>query len=251
MVAVPVQRRTADAVYAYVRDQIASGELSAGSRLDLDEVARALGVSRTPVREAVLRLEGDGFLQRDPYRAAIVTSIDASYVEETVALRVHTEGLAARLGCQRLSPEDIDEMRRHFRELEQVDHVADHAEFARLNAEFHGVLYRATNAPRLLAIIDTLGRHAERIRLHYQITRNVHVAEQHQAILDACTGRDPAEAQRAMRHHILGVLVEMTRDSDLSLSPDGLQYLPAVLSDEERSEFLEAVSHTTARRAAV
>lgn len=240
MTDLPSTRRTADLVYARLRDGISAGEFTAGERLDLDQIARSLAVSRTPVREAVLRLDADGFLITEPYRGVTVAAVDERYVDEILALRVHTEGLAAFMGCVQLTDDELDKMQSLLAELDEVDHT-DHAEFARLNGAFHGILYQAARAPRLLAIVETLGRHAERIRLHYRIARNVNVASQHRAILDACVRRDASAAQRAMRAHILGVLVEMAKQPEIALSAEHLQFLPAVLDAVEREEFFAQI----------
>src|SRR3954452_16691890 len=96
-----IHRRLADEVFDRLHDRIVTGDLAPGDRVDAGEIADSLGVSRTPVREAILRLDAEGLVERQPYRGVVVTAVDQAAAEEVTALRVHLETLAARIAVPR------------------------------------------------------------------------------------------------------------------------------------------------------
>ncbi|GAA5026824.1 GntR family transcriptional regulator [Microbacterium fluvii] len=196
-------RRMTDEVFRILRDRIVSGDLAAGSRIDIATLAADLGISRTPVREAILQLEAAGLVARQPYRGTVVTGVDVGRLDEITALRIDLEGRAALLGVARLSDADVDRMAALLHQLESRHADADFSLglFNDLNREFHGVLYAAADSPVLVSLIATLGAEADRIRLHFDL--HTPVAEPfHREILDACRRRDAAAAVRATRHHL-------------------------------------------------
>jgi GntR family transcriptional regulator, rspAB operon transcriptional repressor len=205
-VSVPARsaRRTADAVFNHLHGEIVSGALPPGSRVDLDEVGRLLDVSRTPVREALLRLEAEGFVERTPYRGAVVAGIDPVVAEHTAAARIHLEGLAVRLAVPRLTAEQISAMSACLKELEnlQRDPNSETADWNELNRQFHGIIYEASNSPTLIRPIDALAAQASRFRLHFR-PQSFDSRKDHRALLAACKGGDPDEAARVAQLHIL------------------------------------------------
>lgn len=241
-------RRTADEVRRHVHGQILSGELVAGQRVDLDQIAEELDVSRTPVREALLQLEAEGLIERVPYRGAVVSAVDLRVVEEVLALRLNLESLAARTGVAHLDDEDVETMRRVLEQLEAggADVSDPSYPFNELNHDFHALLYRKAQSPNLLRFIDILATQADRIRLHYGIGHNRSVHQQHQQILEACVKRDPEEVVAAVRAHIVAVIatfleiapgLELTPSSPLwhALAPDELSALLAGVARQDSS----------------
>lgn len=187
-----------------LRERIASGQLPPGSRLSDLALAKEIGISRTPIREAILRLEEMGLIERKAYRGSIVAGIDLSRLEEVTALRIELEGLATELGVPNLSDEDLSRMGEILNQTELYTQEPEFsfARFNELNREFHGIIYRATSGPSLLRLIEGLGTEADRIRLHFSV-KNELAGEYHRRILEACRNRDAYEAATFTRAHLL------------------------------------------------
>lgn len=205
-------RRVADEVSRILQARIIAGELTPGERIDIEQVARELDVSRTPVREAVLQLASTGLVERQPYRGTVVAGVDASRLEEVTALRIQLEGLAAALGVPGLSDDDLERMAGFQQEMERR---TDEPEFVagvfnHLNRQFHSILYAAAGTPSLVRVIDGLGAEADRMRLHFPAREGLADAH-HRAILDACRRGDADDACRATRRHILAAYFSMSR----------------------------------------
>jgi len=212
-------RRMADQVAAILQERIIDGTMPPGSKVDIEAICADLGISRTPVREAILQLEGLGLVERQPYRGAIVVGVDLERYEEVTALRVQVEGMAAGLGAARISDADIDEMRSILDQIESRGTDADFAlgTFNELNHRFHAILTRASGAPMLIRIVEMLSAEADRMRLHAKFDHTFS-AGQHRAILAACEQRDAAAARDLMREHILAAyLLAGERPGDSSL----------------------------------
>ncbi|MCX6502490.1 MAG: GntR family transcriptional regulator [Microbacterium sp.] len=212
-----------DEVARILRDRIVRGELPAGSRLELATLAIELGVSRTPIREAILQLETAGLVQRQPYRGTVVAGVDPLRLEEVTALRIDLEGRAALLGVPRLTDDDVARMTAILDELEARHDDEDLATvFNELNRAFHDVLYRAAGAPVLTRLIETLGAEADRIRLHFDL-RSPLAEVFHRQILAACRDRDADAAARATRLHLL--------ESYFGMRNQGRDVTPGILAD--------------------
>lgn len=211
-----IHRRAADQVFDRLLERIVSGALSPGDRLDPTEIAESYGVSRTPVREAILKLDAEGLVERMPYRGVVVTGVDPSTAEDLAGLRIQLETLAVRAALPRLTDEDVDHMRDvHERLQVAVGGPQAQSAFAELNREFHLTLYGASGSPTMTRQINDLSAQAERIRLHFDI-RHGHAVEDHARILAACAERDVEEAVAATRDHILGALSLMIENFEVS-----------------------------------
>jgi DNA-binding GntR family transcriptional regulator len=196
--------RATDEVTRILQSRIVDGTMPPGSRVDIEAITEEFGISRTPVREAVLRLEGLGLVERQPYRGAIVAAVDPDRFDDVTALRVQLEGLAAGLGAERLTDEGLARMRAILDEIESRGEDEDFAlgTFNELNRRFHSIIAEASDSPLLIRLVDTLGAEADRIRLHSRFDHTASAAH-HRAILEACERHDAAAARELMRRHIL------------------------------------------------
>lgn len=228
-------RRLTDQVARILRERIVSGDLPAGARVDVTTLATELGISRTPVREAILQLETAGLVTRQPYRGTVVTGIDTNRLEEITALRIDLEGRAAFFGTPRLTSDDLARMVATLDELDaRTDDAAySAAAFNDLNRAFHDVLYAAADLPHLAALITTLGAEADRMRLHFDLRAPLAEAY-HREILDACRRRDAAAAADATRRHLLESYFGM-RGGDRTVGP-------GILADVLREQGIAHVS---------
>ncbi len=196
-------RRTADAVYKHLLEEIVSGRLSPDEKLSPASIAEELDVSRTPVRESILRLESEGLVERIPYRGVVVTGIDHDVAEQTAAMRIHLEGPAVSLAVPRLTAAALDEMDETLEALEGLDDTEfTPGRWNELNDRFHALIYAATGSPMLIRLLENLTAQASRIRMHFDVRQGDANAD-HRRILAACRAGDSATAARTAQMHIL------------------------------------------------
>jgi DNA-binding GntR family transcriptional regulator len=218
-----IHRRVADEVFDRLHERIVTGTLGPGDRLDPTEIASSFGVSRTPVREAILRLDAQGLVERLPYRGVVVTGVDPAAAQDVAALRLPLETLAVRAAVPLLSPADLARMRELHDQLKAaVAGPEAQSAFAGLNREFHLTLYRAAGSATLIRLISDLFAHAERMRLHFDVRRG-RAMDDHADILAACASDDVEAAVAATREHILGTL--------LMMMPEGFVITPGSMLD--------------------
>lgn len=204
-------------VYLTVRGRILSGELAANTTLREQALAEELGVSRTPVREALRRLAEAGLVTFVPNRGATVVAWTIEQVRETYFVRAGLEGRAAGLAANRISPDELDALAALIDTMEPLVTAADDAgmaELGRLNAEFHHTVVAASRSPQLVTLTASVARvplMAAAFRRHggqYRARSN----HQHRDILTALQTGDAIWAEVAMRSHILGARNAVTAD---------------------------------------
>ncbi|PWU55492.1 GntR family transcriptional regulator [Micromonospora globispora] len=206
-----ITTRVADRVFDELRRRIVVGELAPGDRIDPTELADSLGVSRTPVREALLKLDAEGLVERQPYRGVVASGIDHAAAEDITAMRIQLEVLAVRAAVPRLQATDLEQLRRAHASFQAAVQGQDaDRSFGDLNREFHLTLYRLAGSERLVRLIRDLSVQAERIRAHFNV-RGGPAVQEHEAILHACEAGDVEAAARATQRHILAVLFRVMR----------------------------------------
>jgi DNA-binding GntR family transcriptional regulator len=162
---VPVVIRSAEEqVYEVLRDQIANG-LEPGSPLQPAAIAASLGVSVTPVRAALLRLENDGLVRHEPRRVAIVAPLELEDLEEIQAMRAGVTALAARLGAERIDAAALARMRALLDTLAAEMGSRDIERYLQTVNEFEDECFRAAGRPRLLRLVQTYRLLAQRYLL--------------------------------------------------------------------------------------
>lgn len=195
-------RLTASDVHAMLHERIVAGTLRPGDRLREAQIAAEMGVSRTPVREALRRLEGDGLVAHEAHKGAVVRQLDYRAVTELYAIREVLEGTSAALAARHMSETEIDA-------LEDIveaggRHRDDAREAARLNKVFHTALCTGAHNRYLVKILDQLALAMALLgptTLGMDARRDAAVAE-HRAILAAVRARDAEAAEAAARAHI-------------------------------------------------
>ncbi len=193
-----------------LREAILRGILTAGQQLRQDEIARELGVSHIPVREALRQLEAEGLVRLRPYRGFEVSELSPEEVEELYEIRIPLECQALRLAMPHLTEEDL---RRAEEILDAIDAEADPSAWSQLNTEFHAVLYAPSRRQRLLNLIRTLRTNVDRyLRLYISVMqRKQYSQREHRKILEAVRRRDVAAAVEALEEH-LGIACRMLVD---------------------------------------
>ena len=187
--------------YSLILEAIDAGVYRPGDRLVESELADRLGVSRTPVREALQRLETQSMLARDG-RSLIVASLDHNQLAELYVVRAELEGLAARLAARHATPEEA----RVLGDMVQEDraHIGDPLALSRANKRFHRQIHLASHNRYLVAQLDLVHRSMALLATTSLAAegRGETALAEHQAIVDAIAAGDSEAAQVALRAHI-------------------------------------------------
>ncbi len=197
-------RSVADRVHEELLRRIVAGELAPGSRLRQEALAEELGVSRTPLREALARLVSEGLVDFAPNRGATVARRDFGDMEQAWRARLVLEPGAARLAADRRDPADLERMREIVgRQRDVADDVT--ASFG-LNREFHLALVAAGGNPHLSQFAQLLWLSRIGVPIFARQARDreqiLGWADEHEAILGAVEAGSPARAERLTRRHI-------------------------------------------------
>lgn len=191
-------------IVARLREAVITGDLVAKTRLMEPELARQLGVSRTPLREAIRQLEVEGFLTTVPRVGTFVSEVSARDVEDTYAIRAVLEGLAARQAAENLDPAKAPALRAILAELEQKSF--DYRMYHEVAGRFHDVIFAFSQNQRLRAMYQSLSYQVTRFRsLSLAVGQRPKVSvREHRRIAAAILGGRGEEAERLMRAHIEG-----------------------------------------------
>jgi DNA-binding GntR family transcriptional regulator len=193
-----------DHVYAALRERILSGELERGTRLRQASLADELGVSRTPLREALRRLASEGLVELSPNRGATVSMLDFGDMRHAWAARLALEPGAARLGAERRDGDAIARLRASVAAQRQAHR--DGAESYAVNREFHLALVASSGNPHLMRFAEMLWVPRIGVPIYEMQADDPEQvliwADEHERITDAVDAGDPGEADRLTREHI-------------------------------------------------
>jgi DNA-binding GntR family transcriptional regulator len=194
----------ADAIYLTVREAILKGVLPAGERLAESHLAALFDRSRTPVREAILRLEAEHLADRSGRRGFVVGGISQAEILEVYAVREVIDGLAARLATHGCLPTDLDHLSWLNRRLRKAGEQRDYTLMVELNLEFHEAIARASRSALLVQFMRQIHDWVRRFtdtNFSYR-GRATEALTEHEAIIEALRRRDPAEAEQVTRQHM-------------------------------------------------
>lgn len=207
---------TAHAVCAALRHCIVEGSIRPGERLLSDDLAGRLGVSRTPVREALRRLEAEGYVSAASGKGLVVTEYSERDLEEVFFIRELLEGAAARLAAENASLADLRGMAELVEDMEIASERGDVGVFRTLTGEFHGLVYTAGRNDRLAAMLRDIQNNVRRFSSSTLFTpgRMKDALAEHRALLAAFESRDGDRAEelaRAYRRKNLAARRQMIR----------------------------------------
>lgn len=200
----------ADQAYEMIRGAILEGELRPRERFTIEEMAARLGISRTPVREALKALQGDGFVRLLPHRGAMVETYAHDEIEKRYVIKAMLEGYAAELACQIGDKELPGRLSRNCEKLEALcaevgdSQPEDVRAFMALNAEFHGMIREASKSKTLIRLLDSL-RQPSTYSVSYWRRPEARQASMkaHRAIAEAIGRCDRVEARACTQRHLL------------------------------------------------
>lgn len=192
-------------VYQVLRKAILSEEIKPGEKLVERKIAMKLGVSRTPVREALRMLETEGLVKHIPRRGVVVTRLSPQEAWEIYQIRSVLEGLAARLAAEWITEEEIEHIEGLIKEMEKAVEAKDLAYLNELNSRFNDAIYGAARSPRLKQMISNLYDYiASFARVGYNLPGRIQeVLAEHKAIFEAIKRGDVEEAERLARAHVV------------------------------------------------
>ena len=193
-----------EAVCESLRNAIKKGILSAGERLMEVQLAEELGISRTPVREAIRKLEQEGYVIMLPRRGAYVSSVSVHDVQEIFEIRSALESLSIGLAARRIEPNELDELQRLLSLIEGYIKEDDIDGIVKTDIEFHDLLYQVSRNERLGVIINNLKEQLARFRkLSMSYPGRLHdTLEEHREMVEAIANGDVEAARDAAERHM-------------------------------------------------
>src|SRR5215475_290701 len=207
------RRKVTDWVYEELKSAIVDLRLSPGDPLREATLAEQLGVSKTPIREALTRLEQEGLVETTSFKGAVVTGYSRQDLIEIYELRELLENAAARAAAESMAEADRSRLGRVARESRKLRKGTDPAGLAALISEFDDVLFDQIRNSRIRALIENLRAHLARIgHLTAEIPGRIGASvDEHEKILEAIAARDPDLAERRMSQHIRSVRDDQLR----------------------------------------
>lgn len=193
-----------DVVFNTLRQAILYGKLQPGERLMEISLANRLGVSRTPVREAIRKLELEGLVIMVPRKGAQVAPITEKDLNDVLEVRLGLEELAMKYACERITDDQLEGMLVAMKQFEECLQSGELAKLAQSDEDYHELIYRATGNLRLIQIINNLREQIYRYRIEYLKDKNVgeSLAAEHQELYYALQERDANRAIQCMKKHI-------------------------------------------------
>ncbi|WP_099469281.1 GntR family transcriptional regulator [Konateibacter massiliensis] len=193
-----------DVVFNTLRQAILKGELLPGERLMEIQLAQRLGVSRTPIREAIRKLELEGLVTMVPRKGAEVAKISEKSLRDTLEVRRALEELAMQIACDKVSDEVIDELEVSLEKFKSAIVSKELTTIAEADVNFHDVIYNATGNERLILILNNLREQMYRYRIEYIKDYSSHkrLVEEHEALIDCLKNKDKERATTTICNHI-------------------------------------------------
>ncbi len=193
-----------DVVFNTLRRAIITGEFAPGERLMEISLANRLGVSRTPVREAIRKLELEGLVIMIPRKGAQVAKITEKNLRDVIEIRCVLEEFAASLACERIDEEGKQKLEAAHQEFVKAVQNNDILEIVEKDEQFHDVIFEATSNDRLITIINNLREQFYRYRMEYvkDIDQRSVLVQEHEKLLHAISVHDVDTAKSIMRTHL-------------------------------------------------
>ena len=193
-----------DVVFNTLRKAILRGELKPGERQMEIQLANKLGVSRTPIREAIRKLELEGLVLMIPRKGAEVAQITEKNMQDVLEVRKALEELSVQLACERITPEQVEEMKMAAEDFRKVLKSGDVTKIAEADVKFHDIIFAATNNQRLITLLNNLREQMYRFRVEYLKQKECYpqLLEEHDKLIALISGGEVEEACELMGCHI-------------------------------------------------
>ena len=191
-------------VFEHLRNAILNGDLEPGQRLMELHLAEQLGVSRTPIREAIRKLELEGLVSMIPRKGAYVGEVSIKDILDVLEVRMSLEGLAAALSAERMHKDQLEQLGEVLKEFEMHKDGSDKETMAVLDRKFHELIINGSNNNKLIQLIQGIHEQFQRFRIIYfnEYTQYEELVQHHREIYNAIADRDSKSAQIASENHI-------------------------------------------------
>lgn len=193
-----------DVVFKTLRKGILTGELKPGERLMEIHLANRLGVSRTPIREAIRKLELEGLVTMIPRRGAEVANITEKNLKDVLEVRRALESLAIELACERITEETKLELEERLKKVEDAVQTKDSSLIASADVAFHDTIVEASGNNRLIQLVNNLGEQMYRYRFEYikDMSKHPQIMSEHKIMFQCIMDKDKAKAAQIVKVHI-------------------------------------------------
>ena len=193
-----------DVVFQTLRKAILTGELKPGERLMEIHLAEKIGVSRTPIREAIRKLELEGLVTNVPRKGAQVAEISQKGLRDVLEVRRALDSFCAELACERITEDEKKALKEACLKFEEAVKTKDATVIAKADVSFHDIIIGATGNERIVALINNLAEQMYRYRFEYIKDENNHpkLIAEHRMLVDAIIGGDGEKARAIAGEHI-------------------------------------------------
>ena len=194
-----------DVVFQTLREAILKGELKPGERLMDLQLAGRLGVSRTPIREAIRMLELEGLAVTIPRKGAEVAKMTEKDMEDVLQIRRALDELAVGLACDNMTDEKLEQIYVAQKGFEQAIRTEKVAQIAQADVEFHDTIYHASENPKLVTLLNNLREQMYRYRIEYLKDKSVYprLVEEHKRIYEGLKQKDKKTVAEIVSYHVM------------------------------------------------
>ncbi|MCR5271560.1 MAG: GntR family transcriptional regulator [Lachnospiraceae bacterium] len=195
-----------DVVFNTLREAILRGDLKPGERLMELALASKLGVSRTPIREAIRMLEQEGLAVTIPRRGAQVAGMTEKDMEDVLQIREALDILAAQIACEKMTDEELVDLRKAAERFKECTKADDVRKLAEADVEFHDVIYNATDNPKLINLLSNLREQLYRYRVEYlkDESKYKELIDEHEKIVQGFETKNMEILSGSMKEHVEG-----------------------------------------------
>ena len=193
-----------DVVFNTLREAILKGELKPGERLMELQLAAKLGVSRTPIREAIRMLEQEGLAVTIPRKGAEVAKMTEKDMEDVLQIREALDELAAKIECEQISEEQLEELVATMHEFEESSKTDNVKKIAEADVQFHDIIYQSTGNPKLVNMVNNLREQMYRYRVEYLKDENNYptLMKEHKDIVEGLVRKNKTQVTETMHQHV-------------------------------------------------
>ncbi len=193
-----------DVIFNTLREAIIAGELKPGERLMEVQLAERMGVSRTPVREAIRKLELEGWVNMIARKGAQVTGLSVKDIMDVLEVRASMDALATALSAARIKDDELKELKNIYAQFSNYMEKENLSGLIKKDVEFHEIIYRSSRNDKLIQIVSNLREQVQRFRVIYlkDYSSPKDIVKEHLEIIEAISTRDEERASKVAKKHI-------------------------------------------------
>lgn len=206
-------------VFSRIQNDILNGVYEPGESLTEIRLSKELGVSRTPVREALRQLELEGLVQSVPNKGVTVKGVSAQDIQDIYTIRMLIEGLAARWAAEKITPREMEELREAVDLEEFYTTKNDNSRLLQLDTRFHDIVFKASKSKPLMHTLSTFHHYVQKARKVSMSNpeRAAEVLKEHKAILQAIVDRDADRAEKLTTEHVRNASLNLLKQKENKL----------------------------------